>query len=451
MEMNLISALLTLFKRKAYLKLGVSRTARGPVHALVAVYENEKNVVLSCGTSLSFVARLFCPPTVNTDLGNIPVFFVAAQIGKEEPDSWIDRNEGVIIPNGLTADQVINEYIVEGEWIYSATISTNALNSVLVSQIYGTLINALGVPLRNLAKLYGREIVTPFVLWRISAEGSVVGYIENGTLQRLVHCYVDCADLVQSPEESVTAIEGIIRSLSCGNIKVPVVIFSPERGFSFPSNCTLHDFTLKQPPSFRGIQNYCHEAYANALLGDDGHNFMPFDLVQKAFHRNKQFNLLRSTVRISVAFTVGMLLLFGVADGVLFAVGNHYRETMAKVKAEGNIILAAEKRRDVLLKEFHEKMKFETGRSHCTTMLSDLQTAFPEGSWAEAISITEIDTSIWQCEIQALSRSSGLIGNVLEALGKISGTSNARMTYSEQITQPDKSKVIRFKVKCEWK
>jgi len=449
--MNLLSTLIAIFKRKATLKLGVSRTSDGSVHALIAVYGSEKSVVLSSGANLSLAARLFCPPIVITGFGNIPVLLIAAEIGKEDPEAWIDRNEETIIPNGTTPDQVINDYVVDDKRIYSVTVSTDALTPSMGSPIDGTLVHALGVPLWNLSKLYGKEITTPFVLWSISAEGSVLGYVENGTLQRLVHCCIDCDDLCKSTEESMSAIEGLVMSISGGNKKIPLVLFSPEREFSLPQNCKFHDFTLKQSPSFKCIPHYCHEAYANAFFGDEGHNFMPFDMTQKAFRRNSQFNLFRSAVRISASVTAGLFLLFGIADGVLFTVSSHYREPMAKIKTEGDIVLAAEKKRDLLLKKFREKMKFETGRSHCTTMLSDLQTVFPEGTHAESISITEIDTSTWQCEIQAFSRSSSLISNVIDNLGKASGVSSARMTYSEQVTLPDKSKAIRFKVKCDWK
>jgi Tfp pilus assembly protein PilN len=451
--MNLLLTLGALFSGKVSIKLGVSRNAHGVVHALIAVNRStKKSRVLSSGENLSIATRLFCPPSVNADLGQIPVSFTVSDITEEEAEAWGDhRTEDVIIPKGVASDEVITDFIIEDKKRYCAVVNEKTGASAIDSVVPDVMVQNLGIPLWNLAILYSGESLEPFVLWRISACGSVIGYIGHGRLQNLAHCFVDYDDLIRNAQEAMETVENMVRALSYGDTNVPVVIFSPEREFSLPQNCTLHDYSLKNAPSFKGIPHYCHEAYANASFGDDGFNLLPGNIEEKARKRNNLFNFFRSAMRITVLIAVGLFLFLCVTDGVLFAINNNNREMMLDAKAEIDTIKAIEKKKDELLKNFQKKMKFETGQSRCTILLSDLQSVFPEESWAEAISINEIDASGWLFEIQAFSRSSNTIGRVLESIRNIPGVVNTRMTYSEQMTLPDKSRGIRFKVKCEWK
>lgn len=452
--MNLFLTLGVLFSGKVSIKLGVSRNAHGVVHALISVNRSTKKCwVLSCGEKLPIMTHLFfSPPVANADLGQIPVSLTVSDITEKDTEAWDNHGtDDTIIPKGVSSDDVITDFVIEAKKRYSAVVNEKTTALAIESFIPNGMVKNLGVPLWNLAKLYADELHVPFVLWRISTCGSVIGYVEHGRLRNLAHCYVDYDDLIGNAQESMKTVEGIIRDLSFGDIHVPVVIFSPEKGFSLPQSCTLHEYSFQNAPSFKDIPHHCHEAYANASFGDDGLNLLPGNIEEKARKCDKRFNSFRSAMRITVLLAAGLFVFLCVSDGVMLAITNNYREMIVHSKAEIDTIKFVEKKKDQLLNKLQEKMKFETGQSRCTMLLSDLQSVFPEESWAEAISINEIGATGWHCEIQAFTRSSEHIGNVLESIRKISGVVNTRMTYSEQMTLPDKSRGIRFKVKCEWR
>jgi hypothetical protein len=449
--MNLFTTIIALFRKKARLTLGISRSSKGLHHAYCAVFGDTRRTLLSAGGKVPLLMRFFTPPVVNDDLGNTPIFLTAAEIGSADPEGWIDRNEEKIFPAGLPSDQAVNDYIVEGGTLYSATASKKAIDAILALPREGLVVQSLGVPLWNLAILYGKEIASPFILWKIGVDGSVLGFVENGRLMRLLHSAVGSDDLGSDTAGSCSMIGLMARSLCGGDAGLPLVVFSPEPEFKALNADAINGFRMQASPKVKGVPAWCHEAYANALFGDGGMNFVHFEAVQKAGRLDRRFATLRRVARLAFTGVMGLLIVLLGSDAILQAVSRHYHAPMEQLQTQGRIIVAAQKKQEILVKKYREKAKFATERSRCTALLSDLQTVFPEGVWAEGLSITEMGKSGWQCDIQALARSNGFIGIVLENLGRVPGVSNPRMAYSEQIELPDKSRAVRFKIKCDWR
>ena len=142
---------------------------------------------------------------------------------------------------------------------------------------------------------------------------------------------------------------------------------------------------------------------------------------------------------------------FGLSDVALHYGNARYRVSMENLQTQEKLVAQSEKRRGALMKRLLDKARFAAERSTATVLLSDLQTIFPENAWAESISIVAGEDHTFTGDIQGYAVSSGLINTVLTNIRSVSGTSNAKLAYSEQVTLPDKSRAIRFKVEFDWK
>ena len=395
--------------------------------------------------------RFISPPSVNGDLGSAPVFFTTADIGREDPETWIDRNEDTVLPTGVTADALVNEYAVFDSKIYSAAVAKAGRDVALLRQYDGPPPYTMNVPLWNLARLYGEQIATPFIICKISAEGSVLGLVQGGMLQRLVNCHIDCDDCTANAAEAISVIKPLCDSLAGNTRPLPVLLFSPESTFTMPVVTSEGGFAFQTAPAIKGVSAWCHEAYANARSGSPDMNFVAFDSVRKVHKLNERFNRLRTAVRIAVIGCAAVLALFAVADGVIRFINGKYHDQMERFRSQSEIVFAAEKREEMLLHFYRAKVRFAEGRSHCTALLSNFQTVFPEGAWAKTISMTSNQGAALQCEIDATAYSNGLVSEAVENMRKIAGASNVRIAYSEQIVLPDGRKAVSFKIKCEWR
>src|SRR5664279_2993457 len=100
------------------LRLGLSRSGPGVVHALVSHSRTGKNEVVSAGIGIPALARLMVPTTACGDLDNTPVYLKSASLGQQDPEAWIDHHELDVIPQGTAPETVVNEYTAYKETIY---------------------------------------------------------------------------------------------------------------------------------------------------------------------------------------------------------------------------------------------------------------------------------------------------------------------------------------------
>jgi transglutaminase/protease-like cytokinesis protein 3 len=99
--------------------------------------------------------------------------------------------------------------------------------------------------------------------------------------------------------------------------------------------------------------------------------------------------------------------------------------------------------------QFREKAQFTGLRSTLTYPVSEMQTAFPEGVWAEEIVFSEAGPEAWNISIIAFSNSSGLIPELLKGLSAITGMDKVRMIYSEQTSVKSKTGERAIKLRVE--
>ncbi|MBD3390976.1 MAG: hypothetical protein GF410_03070, partial [Chitinivibrionales bacterium] len=87
--------------------------------------------VLSCTDKRPALLPSWMPVSMHAELENTPVFLVAEDLHGTRPEEWLDQNEERIVPRGFAADQVVNEWTVDRERVYSATVARHALSGYL--------------------------------------------------------------------------------------------------------------------------------------------------------------------------------------------------------------------------------------------------------------------------------------------------------------------------------
>ena len=449
--MNLKAVFKYLFIRKAECRLGLSRTPRAKVYALVALHEKGETSIIWAGQGLPLPVRFMAPPVIYSDLGTAPVFVTKGELGDQNAEAWIDANEKIIIPPGVESDKIVSEFSTSGTMIYAATVLKSIRDQAAEPPEKERAIISLSAPLWNIAKLYSKNLNRPFVLLRIACDGSVLGLVRNSRLEKLLNCYISCDDLTKDSQESAKIIEQYVNKLAQNDAEMPVVAYSPEPDFSMPEGFTLSLYRLQKPPMIKNLPEFCHEAYANVCFNGQEMNFLPFETVKKASRLETLMHSLRSIMITGAIVTLALLVLLVGADLCLKIIDSHYREPLEKLQAQSAIVKVAETHHRDLLQEFRDKLQFTTERSRVTGLVSDLQTVFPENAWAEEVSIALIGRDRYQCDIQAVTPASGLIGTTLETLGKVAGMSDARLVSSEQIRLADGTKAMRFKMKSLWR
>jgi Tfp pilus assembly protein PilN len=345
----------------------------------------------------------------------------------------------------------VTGYAIHGDTISCATVTVDARDKFTGIIGKSFPLTSVSMPLWNIAKLYSKTVSGPFILWRIATDGSVLGLMKDGHLDKLLHCYAGADDIRNDPAASKQLIEQFVNSLADGNGEIPVIAYSPEKDFVLPSEPFLSFYKILAMPEIRGVPAFCHEAYANACFNGQDFNFLSHEVQKKAQLADRKMHSLRSLVSISILSVLGLAVLFLGLDGLFTIVDRHYREPMLKLQAETALVKAAERRHGRLAKAVVEKVQFSTQRSHVTQFLSALQNVFPENAWAESIAIALNGKDLYQCDILAATQSSGLIAITLENLSKVAGVSNARLVSSEQGTLRIGGKGMLFKIKCDWR
>jgi|GEM_PF-4776422 hypothetical protein len=432
-------------------RLGISRTGNGCVHALVHANKKAHRTLISAGPGIPINARLLVPGLAYGDLGQSPVFLHSESLNGTALEAWIDANEAKIIPKGLTANAIVNEYAAYDGVVYSATVAKQVRDAAAKPSEPGVDFLSLTMPLWDLAKLHGARLSRRFVLWKISMTGSTFGFVERGLLSSIENCWIGCNDCEADPQRAADALSQAIRRVSGGAPGVEVAVFSPEPSFALPKGFTIPDHPFIDAPAISGLPTCCHEAAAHTWTGGKVEmDFLSLEKRREAGRRIRSANRLWSLLRICIwAFFASLLVLAGF-DGAIRLVGRTYRQPMELLRAQEIIIKGAEKRRELLLRTLNDKAKFAVDRSRLTPLLSDFQTIFPENAWADGISVTGSVGGSYRVDIQALAQSGELIDEVLGNVRKLRGVSNAKLVNSEQTALPGNAKAIKFKITFDW-
>ena len=430
------------------ISLGVECCSDEIRFALVYTEKNGKSFLIKSGNRIPEWLRILLPLYAHSSLSHTPAIITVKDTGQEDPDTWIENQEGLKNPN--TDDKnLISEYFVDKTTVYKIQTSTDARNT-LYRQLQSCVdLYTLRPPLWDLAILYWEARKKPFVVWKITKDGSVIGFVDNGYLQKICHFWPDTDELWDNPEKTVNEAMPLIQSMTQQK-NVPVILFSPQ-------NCTVESLqgrNLKiqfdEPPAIKGVAVPDHEVYALAINHTETLNFVPFDKIQKSKKIKSIWNGSVCAVRWFTIITLGALLfLWGTGEGLtLYEKVNH--ERFSGIAEQIDNLKKTNGKRDSVLTVFKEKARFLAEESATTALLNDFQDVFPEGMYAEEITVTDSENKKYRIDIRAIASSSSLIGVCMEKLQNVKGVTGCRMVYSEQIATKTVNG-IRVKIEAEWR
>lgn len=432
------------------LSLGISLISNEIRYALVYRGKNGKFDLIFSGNGIPIWLSCITPLFTHTDLSKIPVIINTEKIGQEDPDAWIERHDTRANTNQSDNLKEIEEYLVDGSTVYQVHLSTKARDELIQKFGPNFQICTLSPPLWKLAGLYWERKPHPFILWKISRDGSVIGRIDNGKVEKICNFWSDTEDLQQDPHQVLQEISPLISSLSSSQ-KLPVIVFSPEIDFTIPTVFSIGEIKFENPPEIKGILPQNHEVYALACHNRNELNFVPFERVQFLRSFRSIWNAaVKATRWFIYLIIISVLILLGIDKGSdLYVHLNSVR--LAGVKEQIVELKNAYSERDSVMVQFKEKARFIADESKVTNLLSDFQEIFPEGMRAEEITISGNEDRSYQIDIRAIASSSGMIGTLMERLGKIQGITGCRMIYSEQIPAQQEIKGIRVKIQANWR
>jgi Tfp pilus assembly protein PilN len=339
--------------------------------------------------------------------------------------------------------------------LYSGTITKKsqekALSRLRPDKLF---IASVSVPLWDLARLYAQYISGPFIVWKLWRNESILGFVERGRLCRLCNFWAGAIDIARKDTTIGTGLLRLTKSLARSEQQIKIVV-CPDGGNPAISGHAVGapELDFAAPPAIDELPPEFHEAYALALHEE---THLDFALLGQAFEARSfarsRVRALRAIRTALVAMLFTAAALFVVKGATL--VGEHYvnakmdplRRHLTRYKTE-------QSRLESLRRQMEKKTRFVAQRSALTYPMTELQTAFPEGAWAEEIVFSEGAAESWNFSIIALSNSSNLIPELLKNISSIRGMEAVRMIYSEQTAMKDKAgqRAIKFKIEGNWR
>ncbi|MBD3422073.1 MAG: hypothetical protein GF398_18325 [Chitinivibrionales bacterium] len=441
-----IKRLYALVNPRFELHTGIARSVKGFGYVTIARHTKSGTTLLvSQGDDVTAHRTFIKPLATHIALDNTPVKLTATALQGQDADAWIDQHEDKIIPVGMSADQVRNEWEVDNDTIYAATVADSRLDAFNRQFNHNSfLFTSVNVPLRDLATLYAEYVNEPFILWSVLHDHSILGYVHSGTLRNLLHFWAGHDDISNDPVAAAAHCLPMLRSLCRQERAGTIIINKPVLLDKVAPH--LEGYALKPPPEIRGFRPERHEALALALHRKSTLDFATFEQAQQTA------TLLDS--RKSALFTA--ISLAGVLAGcalliLLSSVGisiyqQHTDARVAPVRSQIEEVNAQQARLDSLQAQFQEFMAVASRESKVTALLSELQTALPDGVWTDRVEIMESDPTSWNITISALATSSSMISTVIRNLNAIPDVSDAKMLYSE-LSKTDRGKrVMKFRI-----
>jgi Tfp pilus assembly protein PilN len=213
----------------------------------------------------------------------------------------------------------------------------------------------------------------------------------------------------------------------------------------------IQGFKIVNPPEIKKIPVQHHESYALANGEDSGPDFALFENRQKAEKIDDFRKKLSFISKISFAFLITVFIILILSESSLKVTSFINKDKLIVTDKQLSELSLVQTKRDSLLKEVKTRAKFLSDKSRVTILLSEIKNAFPEGLWAEEISLNKLDQPQYRIEIRGLTISSGLIDKLLENIKNIKGIESAKLVYSEQTTVKQNAQALRFKAECLWK
>ncbi len=392
---------------------------------------------------------------VKTCVRDEPVFLVSDECAGESAERWIDRNESRIIPRGFTADQVITEWDKHGDTIFAATVTRVSLEKRrMLCQKRHLVPGSMTPPLWALARLYARCRSDDFLLWNIAATESVIGLVRGGYLRRLVTFWAGKRDLATGAIAIAEELKPLCKGL-CGGEPISVIIVKGAHIRDCDNSLPyVQGFTYSEPPQIPGVAGEDHEVYALAIQEQTQVDYASIAETRAAaqVHASRALSLrIGKTAALAVC---AASLLLGLFTGGLQLAETFVERRIAPVRAQIDQVNSRRAHADSLRTQFDLKTRDITGESIVTCLLSDFQTVFPDGVWAEQIGVSETSPTAWSVDLLAVSYSTANIPALLKNLGAIKGITDIRMMYSEQTAVKEnraEKKAVRVKVNCMWR
>lgn len=438
---------------KYNLRCGVVPVNGGFRYVISAIDKDNKSCVLYYGNDINKALFVIPPIAVKTTLSDTKVSFISSLLNNETADSWIDRNEERIFPPGFATDQVVNEWDARDGNIYSATATKDSLQEYIDSIPQSKFIlSAVSVPLWDLGILYSHYITEPFVIWKITKKGSILGYFKDCRLQNMCNFWPDYEDLKQEKEKIGNELSPLIRSLTAGENISSVIPYFEDENMSLPADFSITNYTIGKPPHIDSVPVQYHEVYACSLHEETHLDFAKFSDTQKTQKLEKKRRNFLTALRGTFITVVALALFLALGALVIYGIQKYTKRRIQPLQTYIEKIEEGKHRFDSLKTVFKKKASFLGRESIVTYLLNEMQLVFPDEVWVEQIEISEVDEKNWHINIIALSYSTALIPQVLTNLEKVKGISNVRMIYSEQV-KIGKRKKLATKVKIEgnWK
>jgi hypothetical protein len=290
----------------------------------------------------------------------------------------------------------------------------------------------LSMPLWDLARLYSNHVSGPFIIWKLSASGSLLGLVDCGRLAKLCNFWPGVDDIANNNEETGKALVSLVKSLSPDNLSIPIIIRNCKKDLNVPDLLKNSGCNFAQPVQIKDVPRDYHEAYAMALHEETNLDFTPYE------HTKDVHDLVRRRKRsltASFACIAGLLVLIAalfIVKAGSVSTGLYLNNKAIPARMQQEILKKEKNRLKSLSEVLEQKTRFLSRRSILTHPVTEMQSAFPDGVWAEDISFSEGNNGIWSCNIIAYANSSGLIPAFLKNLASIQGMFDVRMVYSEQ-------------------
>ena len=426
------------------LSIGVSIDADQKRLVLVKKQQSgRKPELLYYTESVPWWLHLIIPMVVTTECNTARPYITSnVCVSGEDPDAWIAANEETCIPSGFNSADVLVEHSFANNNVYSVCM-TKSDRDAAIARCKGTYMPlVLLPPFQVLAELYFTKLKSDFIILQCNADGTAVAHIENGHIKQFVNTWPDRDDIEHNTDGAREYLATVMNTIT-GSKTLPVIVTGTDG-----TTCEqLGHFKLMYPPAINNVPAAYHTAYACALHDDTSSmNLTPFDLFQKAKKCWQQYVQGVTWFRRAALVTIITAVAIGAINAGIGMYQKMNNQDLELLTQKTSMLRGLVQKRDSLSTQL-EKTGIGTGMdSRLTLLLSDLQTKFPEGVWADELAIAEQGDSGWTVGIVALSRSTGSIGVLMKNLTETAMMTQLRMVYSEQIKGKNGEKLNKFRV-----
>lgn len=449
--MNHVKRISYLVNPKFKIRIAKTRYSEGERYVIVALDKNNGAIPLFIGTGA--LPKFILPPIYcNSIVQDVSVVFRTEELFENSEEQWFAANEEKLRIAGLDPKDSLYEWDRFDTTLFLAVARKDTITQFLSTMVKkGERPASVTIPLWDCASLLSSQVTGSFCIITIGFERTVVGYVKNGKLAALSDHWATIADFTGDPKVHLQLQRDLtarIRSISQGDTLEGVFFLSNENPSVVPA-ITLPDIPALPLPPIAGVPPEYIETYACAINSYTNLGFGSVEAIQnrdrldQMRHRALGFGRIASVILLLTLGTLGLIA------GVLRTVEHHYDIQMAPLKPIVQKIEKGELHIDSLSNAYQSKAGFFERESAVTNLLSALQTAFPDGVWADRIDIAESNSRCYAVDIIAFAQSTATIADFISRLGVVSGVTEVRLIYSEQ-TVVDKARVVRLSISCSW-